>query len=88
MCTPSAPSGAVTNLADIVYGVNVPVYKKIRDRQIRSNRSRLIKECLPNIFFSADEVAYVELRIVTKMENTKIPDNCLSDKQERVGASI
>jgi len=86
MCTPSAPSGAVAtgNLADIVYGVNVPVYKKISETDKYDQTTRdSIKEWLAKYSpCSADEVAYVELRNrYKKWKNTlSIPDNCLSDQ--------
>jgi len=82
MCT---PSGALNtgNPADIVYGVNVPVYKKISetdkyDQTIRDSIKEWLAKYSP---CSADEVAYVELYVGhKKWKNTQIPGNCLSDQ--------
>jgi len=75
---------STSNPEDIVYGVNVPVYKKISESSNYDQATRdSIKGWLDKYgACTADEVTYVELGIgYKKMKNNYIPTNCLSDQE-------
>lgn len=67
---------------DIVYGLNVPVYRKISGTS-NYDSTNLIKDWLDKYqACSAEEVAYVELlEGYKKLQNLYIPNNCLSDQE-------
>ena len=81
MCVSSTALNTATP-ADIVYGLNVPVYKRISGTE-DYDPSDGIKDWLNKYSTcTADEVAYVELvQGYKKWKNTVIPSNCLSDQE-------